>query len=219
MTAQQKIEIETNAVKIIEVLLQFQKNYTWTNVLLSEMCSLSLASVETALCWLLNKSYIERRLNEYAVTDEGLEYFRGILDRSETTRESDVIQFRDECLTGLIEIRSRRSRSMVSRESEILRAVLPRNQSNDYYSEEKEISLISLKHSLEKVFAKICEQYNLTDKQFEKYCEEGRGRPCTNGDKNHIGIFDKKKDGYQSLCRECNKKKKKGIRSDEKTEV
>lgn len=188
-------------LKIVELFLQFG-DVKMTHDLVTSL----FGDYDDKMCafrGLVADGLLVLHKGEYYVTDQGREAYARATAQPFGKEPSKLIRFKDEVLTGIIERFCAASGYMVSEPSKVLNAVLPKNKKPTYSSREN--VRLEPSRSNREIKYKLMRELSLSSERYEEYLAEGRIRLCTGGGKRHVGIFDRRGEGWQYKCRECRK--------------
>lgn len=171
---------------------------------LAAFARISREELRETVQWLMRQQLVYRHKGEYRVTSPGDEYLeqQGLY----STQRKSVHAWKDEVLSGVRVIRSKKTNWLVSRESGIEHAVTSTSTIEGVEGIRPD-ELVLKMDSIRKAHKQIRSVLGLPMATYDAYLEEGRVRVCRCGDP-HVGIFDRRGKGWQNRCRECRKKRR-----------
>jgi len=169
---------------------------------------ISREELREAIQWTMRQQLVYRHKGQYRVTTLGDEWLedQGLADK----QMKSLYVWKDEALSGVRCIRSRRTGFLVSRESTIDHAVISTSTIEGVEGIRPD-ELVMQMDSIRKAHIRVRSILGLPMSTYQKYLEEGRVRVCRSGDP-HVGVFDRRGKGWQNRCRECRKKRRGKLR-------
>lgn len=210
MIAQKRINRQVTATKVLALLIRFQNEkdgLIWTSQMIAAHTRLDEETAKTAIEWLEGKSYLSYHLGNYIVTDAGLDYYDGAVDRPAV--KTSPLAFKNEVLSGVKEVAcDDRSLGKRTVPTSIQTPVLPGHEKMHSREPDPETFLRG-KQEREQFKRRLMKELSLSEEGLMRALEEDRIRECKGHDKQkHIGIFDRKGKYWHSLCRQCRKIKR-----------
>ena len=201
-SAQSKIDIEVEAMLILQKLLQFQNGVIWTASIFSDVMNHDIEKVKAGLKYLIDRGYVRYSLGSYSKTDEGCEYYESARDKSSIQSSAGAWKF--EALTGI---------DNRGKKSAIVNGAIPRGTFYPRESSDPE-SCFFEKEEQQKMKAreaKAAQLLGLSVEKFRELFEDGLIKLCMGASKNdpHLGRFHRKGNGTRHMCVACMK----GIRN------
>ncbi len=209
MSYQTRIENITNSIRLLLIIQAFKtrekepeengeqaEDLVWTVELFSFLLGWPESKVRRVINWTKSRHYITEHLGTYLLTDVGVEFSRAAMRRPEI--RGAISAWKNEVLTGI---------NPKGKQSKIDTAVLPGAEDRPVKAVTAEdiLSASQLRLQARKRHARAL---GLSLEEFDAGVQSGRVRICDNTGESHIGIFDKKGNGWQHLCRRCRKAKR-----------
>ena len=192
---------------IIETLTRFENTGIILSIdALSKVSGVDYVMAGHCINGLIGKNYVVVLKGEHIVTTKGQQYYQ---DQCIKRGTKDTSAFKDEALTGMRQERSDNSGFMVSVQSDMERAVLSTVSGRIERGKNPE-EIAAAMQDRRRAIEYIRQSLGLSKALYKEMMKEGRIRVCNGIDGKHIGIFDRKGNRYQHLCRDCFKEYRKG---------
>lgn len=220
MSGQTKIQSEQDINVILDALVAFGQAKIWTEKHLGELTRIPQPRVADAVHRLLRRGLITIYNDEWRITQDGLDHHGNV--SYDSRLKLSPMKFREEALTGAKEAKSDNGFTTLA-PTEIESAAIPRTEKH-YQSastqrkirhrtvdESPESSAIR-KNQLDRAQQELAALFDLSVDTVREYLASGKIRTCNGFGTRlpHMGLFSKKGERWQHLCKACTKAKKKG---------
>jgi len=197
-TGMNKTKTEQAGVQIMLLLNQY-KTVSWSIENINKHISGSIAD---AVEWLKDNRLVNGR-SKLFLTELGFEYLDGLEHNVSMVTAASEFKFKNEALSGLTEMRSRKTGLMVSERSELTAAVLP--EAHKPTTNTTPEDLILRKQRELEAKQKLAGRLKITTQELECHIASGRLRFCKGCES--LQLFDSNGKGtWRSKCRKCRKK-------------
>jgi hypothetical protein len=188
--AQERINTEADAVKILGIMLRFQKDRSgirWNNEAIAKF--VQLHNVQRAIAFLIKHEFVGKKGDSYYITVEGREFYDSSKKNNHSGRPGDVYRFRVEVLEGITTHGDR---------TKIDLPVLPPIAELRQREEATPEIYFTLMEKARSIKKKLCDEYSLSGADFDEKYESGLVQLCSECSK--IRIFKK---SSSDLCMSC----------------
>lgn len=201
--AQNKINREMRAFKLLGIIKSFPLDTIWTNKRLSKLSRIDVSTVQTITWSLVSVGYLNTYRGIYRITDKGLDFY----DSAKSKPWFDAFrEWRNEALSGI---------TNAGEQSQIDNAILPKSGGRTYGDKSPE-DIYSHYESDMRMRQRVARELNISIAEYDERIRDGSIHVCKGIDFDnegeliqHLGIFDRHKQGWQHLCRKCRKRLRK----------
>jgi hypothetical protein len=215
-----KIQTEQDVNVILDTLVAFGQAKIWTEQHLGELTRIPKPRVADAVHTLVSRGYITIYNDEWRVTQDGLDHHGNV--SYDPRLKISPLKFREEALTGSKEAKSDNG-YMTLAPTDIESAAIPgtakhypdrsprtkKGLEHDPLDESPEDAVIR-QDQLSKAQNELAKQFDLSVETVREYLASGKIRTCNGFGVRlpHMGLFSKKGERWQHLCKACTKAKK-----------
>lgn len=198
MTTQSQIDREQDINAILFILVSYGLNVSWCREKIINLTRIEDKRIDRALQLLTDRSLVTCVRGQYKPSDEGIALAEAIAKNSKI--KISITEWKTEVLTG---ITSKGDRSKIER------AAIPSPQQMIYQEASTPEEIYAEYEERKRISTQLCKRWGITPRQYDQAVIEGRIRVCRGiRGVSHVGIFDRRGNGWQTYCRECSKENK-----------
>ena len=195
---------ELTAIRILSVIVAYGNDLLWTQRTLCHVLRINGSEIDSAIIWLKKKDLLILHSGEYVITQGGRQYYVDALEKPELQDAKSYYDWRTEVLTGIVEVPGKAGYRTA--QSDINMAVLPAGKTIREKDTDPEDEFLRTEAEMS-ARAQIAKRFGITIARVENLMGQGRIRMCKGDGNTHVGIFDKKGQRFQHVCRECRRQK------------
>lgn len=201
-----KIQTEQDVNVILDTLVAFGQAKIWTEQHLGELTRIPKPRVADAVHTLVSRGYITIYNDEWRVTQDGLDHHGNV--SYDPRLKISPLKFREEALTGSKEAKSENGYITLA-PTDIESAAIP-GTAKHYPVDVSPEEAVILSNQLERAQNELAKQFDLSVETVREYLASGKIRTCNGFGVRlpHMGLFSKKGERWQHLCKACTKAKK-----------